>query len=1390
MKMKRLLPVGLALLLLCGLFAQAALAEDQTPTLTAHLNLVRHEDTASYSWSCPHAQDYLHESFIYYEDIYGPGGLITSKSTPVYSRLSDLYTYFNEVCELYFAQYVTEPGAYYATVQYCTYSPTKWGPVDTTESFVYCGLNVGVNKENGVELGTVTVNTTYNQSAVKNLGGYDLLDVQGHTATLTAVPKDGYYFAGWKKNGQWTTDYEPTLQVTLWDSEVSYEAVFEKIPTHVVSEISASFAPPPAGPREGAGLSYRFKVASGSYTEKYPYQEAVYFINADGTRYTGNFTSGQTLTMKVHLSVMVGYQHNTVYTTYSPNYRGAADVTLALTMNGETNTYQSNPNEGDNRNAYFYIPVTIHDACQVTFKANGHGTLSETSQTVTYGEKVVRPANPSASGYRFVGWYTNAACTQRYDFSSAVTESFTLYAGWSSIVDRVDIWTEGPITGATVGSIRTYSLSDQVALTNTAWMLNDMALSSTVKFMAGNTYALVGLLKANSVTLTLGTEVYVNGILATNEHAASGRLAFAVNIPALPLASHHVVSFNMGGLGEQIAPQRVQHGAPAWEPPAPEDDGGEFEGYTVTRIIDMGRIQHVFEVPYDFSNPVTRNVTINCNWTKYVQDLSVGFYAPEAGETVSAASFYALGEGFDVSENVVWHDENGDMLSENDAFNQDETYTFTLFLTPKQGYKFSPNFSDVTVDGATISMRSIEMDGTMAVFGSYTIQDMVSITFDANGRGTAPRAVRVPYGTNLYEMDIPTMPSGSSYIFENWYLEPACVNYYAACVDTTDNYALRNDVTFYAKWMEIDYEGGFSLYVKPPKAGAQIWGWDDGSITGEDGTESDRYHFGVGRWRDADHNEPGGSTFVAGQTYAIELDIVLTNGKALPETVTALVNGESVTFTRNQNVLYTASAWYECAAGDVATISFDTGRVDAENPPSIAVPVGTTFGEAFDIRFGGGLPDPGYSDGQLISGWLLNGHAVDLEETVSGDVTLVAHWCDVVWSAELTLDIPAAGDAIGTPSIHEPAGQEAFEGFGVSWLNEDGTPASGAFEGGATYLCHIEAHAWAGKVFGALVWVDVNGETFHFTGDRLIVSADIPVAVEALVTISFESGISGVAAPDDIVVPAGTAFGGALLGAFEGEIPCLPAADGQVMIWWTVRTGDGETLLELSAPVEEDVTLCGVWRELVSRVDVKLALPLEGEFMLPQLAPHSGEGWDGNGAWFETGDGGFFSGAWAEGDVVVLNMGMLPADGMALASLDGETLARVFVNGVEADVAASNETADGAPARGIWITLPLTVPATGGALTLPSALDAVGEEAFAGTDAWTVELPDGVTSVGARAFANCPNLQRVTLPAALTDIADDAFAGCPDSLMIVTDSAALIGWAEARGILVYHEPAG
>ena len=67
----------------------------------------------------------------------------------------------------------------------------------------------------------------------------------------------------------------------------------------------------------------------------------------------------------------------------------------------------------------------------VTFDANGHGTAPD-PVVVPSGGKVTKPADPTASGFTFGGWYTEAGCTNEYDFNTSVTSSFTLFAKWTA----------------------------------------------------------------------------------------------------------------------------------------------------------------------------------------------------------------------------------------------------------------------------------------------------------------------------------------------------------------------------------------------------------------------------------------------------------------------------------------------------------------------------------------------------------------------------------------------------------------------------------------------------------------------------------------------------------------------------------------------------------------------------------------------------------------------------------------------------------------------------------------------------------------------------------------------------------------------------------------------
>ena len=69
----------------------------------------------------------------------------------------------------------------------------------------------------------------------------------------------------------------------------------------------------------------------------------------------------------------------------------------------------------------------------VTFNSNDGCVVK--SATVKANAKVVKPADPVKSGYKFTGWYLDSACTEPWDFSNIVNKNITLYAGWEKVIN-------------------------------------------------------------------------------------------------------------------------------------------------------------------------------------------------------------------------------------------------------------------------------------------------------------------------------------------------------------------------------------------------------------------------------------------------------------------------------------------------------------------------------------------------------------------------------------------------------------------------------------------------------------------------------------------------------------------------------------------------------------------------------------------------------------------------------------------------------------------------------------------------------------------------------------------------------------------------------------------
>lgn len=76
------------------------------------------------------------------------------------------------------------------------------------------------------------------------------------------------------------------------------------------------------------------------------------------------------------------------------------------------------------------VVVTFERAYTLSFETNGGNTIN--AQTSCEGDIFYKPSNPKREGYRFVGWYTDEALTQAYDFKTPASANLTLYAKWEA----------------------------------------------------------------------------------------------------------------------------------------------------------------------------------------------------------------------------------------------------------------------------------------------------------------------------------------------------------------------------------------------------------------------------------------------------------------------------------------------------------------------------------------------------------------------------------------------------------------------------------------------------------------------------------------------------------------------------------------------------------------------------------------------------------------------------------------------------------------------------------------------------------------------------------------------------------------------------------------------
>ena len=260
---------------------------------------------------------------------------------------------------------------------------------------------------------------------------FDMNGVDGIAPTAQTVAKGGkvtkpvdptdtvHTFAGWYKDSGYTTEWDfDTDTVT---ADVTLYAQWTRRIVNIIQTVDF--------PMNTSGIPTNAWVDSSKpnnkvYAQKYPFFNILYVDVPSQTDslqlvYFGESTSDNVEKIGNSYTWRNDYSHCTI--TFNLVDDVLANIKIEA-MNGADKSVQDA--------AGTYVAPTYYT---VSFDMQGYGT-TPTNLPVNEGEKITKPADPTATDLVFVGWYTEASCTNLWDFANdKVTDDITLYAKWTGI---------------------------------------------------------------------------------------------------------------------------------------------------------------------------------------------------------------------------------------------------------------------------------------------------------------------------------------------------------------------------------------------------------------------------------------------------------------------------------------------------------------------------------------------------------------------------------------------------------------------------------------------------------------------------------------------------------------------------------------------------------------------------------------------------------------------------------------------------------------------------------------------------------------------------------------------------------------------------------------------
>lgn len=416
---------------------------------------------------------------------------------------------------------------------------------------------------------------------------------------------------------------------------------------------------------------------------------------------------------------------------------------------------------------------------------NGDGTFSNSipAELVQYGGKAPDKTGASKLGATFDGWY-KVGESSKYDFSKPVTSDLALEAHWTTGTFTVKFYLDEGGKLHNQQSVVYGQLAPKVTdPTREGYEFRGWA------FRTG----------------------YQSQILRFdfNTPIRNSYNLFAVWRPKL-----YSVTFDSAS-GGNVATQNVEHGKCATRPANPAKPNNSFAGW------------YVGDKEYDFSTPVTGNITLKAHWTELTTTYKVTF------------------------------DGNGDGVTGLPATNPVSVNRNAKVAQPSQnpertGYNFAGWYTDAAC------LKAYDFDSPVrenfTLYAKWATKTY-AVTFDSHD-GTDVSSQTVAHGGKAVR---PQNPTRDGYDFAGWYTEDTYQNAYNFTTGVTDNLTLHakwtikkytvtfdgnandatGDVTGVPQKQTVEHAGKATKPSDPVRLGHAFGGW----YTDKDCTEGNSFSF-------------------------------------------------------------------------------------------------------------------------------------------------------------------------------------------------------------------------------------------------------------------------------------------------------------------------------------------------------------------------------------------------------------------------------------------------------------------------------------------------------------------------------------------------------------------